>query len=187
MSQEAVSRNRERYDQTFALLDEARAKVLALLRTVTQAQADRRPAEGGWSIGEIAEHLALTERAYVGAVADLVANAPAHEYDYAEVLRKRTARVEDAGNVALTGKFVAPPELIPKQGKPLPDLIKGLEDVRTRSKEILAPCRDEDLGVKFFVHRLFGPITLYERLAIVAYHDHKHLEQMETVLAGLTS
>ena len=185
MRQEAVTRNRERYDQAFALLDEVRAKVLALLRTLTQAQAGKRPAENEWSIAEIADHLALTERAYMAGVADLAANADPNKFDYDEVLRSRRFRIEDLGDPAITGKFATPPQLLPTAGKPLPDLFRALDEARSQSKRILLPYRDQDLGIRFFHHPKVGPITLYERMANIAYHELKHLRQMERTLARL--
>lgn len=187
MHQEAVSRNRERYDQAFALLDDVRARVLALLRRLTQAQADRRPAENEWSIGEIADHLAVTEREYMAGVTDLAANAKPDECDYQDVLRTRPFRVEDLGDPAITGKFTTPAQLVPTARRPLPDLLRALGDARAQSQRTLAPYRDQDLGIKFFHHPKVGPITLYERMANIAYHESKHLQQMERTLARLTS
>ncbi len=187
MGGEAIARNRKRYDEAFALLDDARAKVLALLRAVTQAQTDRRPADHEWSIGEIADHLAITERAYMAGVADLAANAKPNEFDYEEVVRSRRFRVEDLGDPAVTGKFATPSQLLPAQGKPLAELLPGLDAARSESKRILAPYRDQDLGVKFFPHPKVGPITLYERMANIAYHELKHLNQMQCALARLSS
>lgn len=184
---ESVEGNRKRYDQAFALLDNVRDKVVALLRAVGQAQADRRPAESEWSIGEIADHLAITERTYMAAVAELAANAKPNEFDYEEVARNRRFRVEDLGDAAITGKFATPPQLLPTPGKALPELLRALEDARSQSQRILAPFRDQDLGTKFFHHPKVGPITLYERMANIAYHEWKHLNQMERVLARLSS
>ncbi len=183
MSGDGVARNRERFDQGFALLDDARGKVLALLRSVNQPQADRRPAEGEWSVGEIAHHLAITEREIMGKVADLAANAKPHEYDYNEVVKKRPFRIEDSWDVTKTGKATHPPQLTPTPGKPLPELIEGLQAARAHTKKILAPFREQDLSVRFYVHSRLGPMTLYERLAFTAYHDLKHLKQMERTLA----
>ncbi len=187
MPQETVTENRKRYDQAFALLDDVRAKILALLRTLTQAQADRRPAENEWSIGEIADHLAITERAYMAGVADLAANAKSNEFDYEEVVRTRRFRIEDLGDPDVTGKFTTPSQLLPAQGKPLAELLGGLEAARSESKRTLAPYRDQDLGIKFFPHPMVGPITLYERMANIACHELKHLHQMERALARLSS
>jgi len=50
---------------------------------------------------------------------------------------------------------------------------------------MLAPSRDEDLRVKFFAHPRLGTMTLYERMAQLAYHELKHLKQMERALAHL--
>lgn len=183
MAQDDVSRNRQRYDEAFTLLDDARGKVLALLRSVTQAQADRRPAEKEWSVGEVAHHLALTEREVMGQAAHLAATAKPNEYDYDDVVKKRPFRIEDSWDVGVTGKAEAPPQLVPTAARPLGELLQGLEEARAHTRRLLAPYRDQDLGVKFFLHRRVGPMTLYERLAFTAYHDLKHLRQMERALA----
>ncbi len=186
MNQDGVARNRERYDQAFALLDDVRGQVTAVLRTLTQAEAERRPAEDEWSLGEIADHLAITERAYVAVVADLAAHARPHEFDYRDVVGGRPFRIEDTWNVAVTGRLTTPPDLLPAQGKPLADLMRALQDARARSRQLLAPYRDEDLSVKFFVHPRLGTMTLYERMAQLAYHELKHLKQMERVFSRLS-
>lgn len=183
MSQAMVAKNRERYDQALALLDSVREQVMGLLGGVTQAQADRRPAEKGWSLGEIADHLAITERAYVAVVAHLAANAPRRQFDYQDIAAKRPFRIEDTWNVAVTGKLATPPELLPSPGKPLAELLRDLREARSHTRQILATHRDQDLSVKFFVHPRLGTMTLYERLAQLAYHELKHLKQMERVLA----
>ena len=187
MRQEAIEKHRKQFDEALARLDDVRAKVVALLCTLTQAQADRRPAEDEWSIGEIADHLALTERAYVGGVVDLAATAPPHEFAYQEVLRERKYRVEDLGDVTITGKFPTPPPLLPAAGKPLAELLQALEDARSETRRRLAPFRDQDLSLKFFRHPLLGPMTLYERLANIAYHEQKHVGQIERILSRLAS
>ena len=186
MSQQGVAENRGRYDRAFALLEDVREKVMALLRTITQAEADRRPAEKEWSLGEIADHLAITEREYMGVVAHLAANARPHEFDYGDVVRGRPFRIEDTWDVAITGKLTTPRELLPTPGKRLAELMRELRAARSQSKETLAPYRDQDLSVRFFVHPRLGTMTLYERMAQLAYHELKHLKQMERVLARLS-
>ena len=187
MGQGSVARNRERFDRAFALLDDVRARVTAVLHAITQPQADTRPAETEWSVGEIADHLAITERAYVGVVADLAAHANPHEFDYHEIVKNRPFRIEDTWNTEVTGKLPTPSELLPTRGRRLDELIQALQDARSSSRQILTPLRDEDLGVKFFVHPRLGIMTLYERIEQLAYHELKHLKQMEGVLSRLSS
>ncbi len=172
-----------RYDAAFVLIDEARGKVLALLASITQAQADRRPAEGEWSVGEIAHHIALWERDALRKLADTAATAKPHEYDYEDVLQKRPYRLEDSWDITIAGKGVHLPEWNPTPGKPLEELRQDLQAARAHTKQILAPFREQDLSVKFLPHRRLGPLTLYERVAFAAYHDLKHLKQMERALA----
>jgi hypothetical protein len=186
MHGEAVTKNRERYDQAFALLDYVRAQVVAVLRAASQAQADQRPAEDEWSLGEIADHLAITERAYMAVVVNLAAADTPPDADAQAALRNRPFRIEDTWNIAVTGKLKTPAELLPAPGKPLPELMRILQEARARSKEIMAPFRDQDLGLKLFVHPRLGTMTLYERMAQLAYHELKHLKQMERVLPRLS-
>ena len=174
-----------RYDATFALIDEARGKVLALLGTITQAQADRRPAGKEWSVGEIAHHVALWERDAMSKLADLAATAVPHEYDYEDVLKKRPYRLEDSWDITIAGKGVHLPEWNPTPGKPLEELRQDLQAARAHTKQVLAPFREQDLGVKFLPHRRLGPLTLYERVAFAAYNDLKHLKQMERALTAV--
>jgi len=185
MGQEGLARNRERYDQAFAVLDGVREKVVALLHSITQPQADRRPTEDEWALGEIADHLAITEGAYVAVVAHLAANAPPHEFDYRDVVKNRPFRIEDTWDVSVTGRLATPPDLLPTPGKSLAQLVRGLQEARAHSRRILAPFRDQDLSAKFFVHPRLGTMTLYERMAQLAYHELKHLKQMECTLARL--
>lgn len=172
-----------RYDETFALIDGARGKVLALLGTITQAEADRRPAENEWSVGEIAHHLALWERDAMGTLADAAATAVPHGYDHNEVAKARPYRLEDSWDVAVTGKGTHLPEWTPTRGRALDALRQDLQAARAHTRQSLAPFRDQDLSVRFVPHRRLGPLTLYERLAFAAYHDLKHLKQMERALA----
>jgi len=172
-----------RFDATMALIDEARHEVVALLGRITQAQADRRPAENEWSVGEIAHHLALWEGDTMPQVAALAAMAPPREYRYEDVVQRRPYRLEDSWDVTITGKGTHQPQWTPTPGRPLADLRRDLEAARAQTKAVLTPFRDQDLSLKFFAHRRLGPLTLYERVAFASYHDLKHLKQMERALA----
>ncbi len=172
-----------RYDKTFALVDEARGKVLALLGTITQDEADRRPGDHEWSVGEIAHHLALWERDAMGKLAAAAATAVPHEYDHNEAVKVRPYRLEDSWDVTVSGKGTHLPEWTPTRGKALAALRQDLQAARAHTREALAPFRDQDLSVKFVPHRRLGPLTVYERLAFAGYHDLKHLRQMERTLA----
>jgi hypothetical protein len=172
-----------RFDATVAFMDEVRTRVLALLDTVSQAEADRRPAEAEWSVGEIAHHIALWERDAMPKLADAVATATPHEHDHEDVLRRRPYRLEESWDIGIAGKGTHLPEWTPMGGRPLDELRRDLAAARAHTKEVLAPHRDRDLGVLFVTHRRLGPLTIYERMAFAAYHDLKHLRQMERALA----
>ena len=118
-------------------------------------------------------------------LADLAATAKPREHDHSEVLKKRPWRLEDSWDVTITGKGTHLPEWTPTRGKPLEELRQDLQAARTHTKRVLAPFRGQDLSVRFTMHRRLGPLTIYERLAFAAYHDLKHLKQMERTLAQI--
>ena len=72
-------------------------EVVAVFRTIDQAQAGRRPGENAWSLGEIADHLAITEREYLAVVARPAAQGTPHEFEYAKAVRRRPFRMETPG------------------------------------------------------------------------------------------
>src|SRR5262245_22020795 len=54
-----------------------RARTLNMVRDLSQAEADARPAPGRWSVGEVLDHLVLAERFFRGEVRQLVGLARA--------------------------------------------------------------------------------------------------------------
>ncbi|MGH7320089.1 MAG: DinB family protein, partial [Candidatus Rokuibacteriota bacterium] len=53
-------------------LEQVRIRTLALVEGVSQEELDRRPAGGGWSVGEVLDHLLRAEAANREQIAALV-------------------------------------------------------------------------------------------------------------------
>lgn len=171
------------FDAALQVPEKAREKVLTLLTGISQAQSERRPAPEEWSIGEIAHHLVLTERRVVVQIVDLIGAGQEEALDHAQVVARRPFPLEAWADVARSGKAKAPAELIPAAGLKIAGLMADLRAVREETRRTLMPYRQQDLGRLWYHHPRRGPLTLYERIAALGYHELKHLAQMERTLA----
>lgn len=173
------------FDAALEVAEGARAKVLAFLTAVTQAQSARRPAPEEWSIGETAHHLFLTERRLVGQVVEIVQAGREERLDHAQVVGGRPFPLEAWADVARSGKGKALAEVIPTAGLKMTGLIADLRAAREETRRTLMPYRRQDLSRLWYHHPRVGPLTLYERIAGLGYHELKHLAQMERTLARI--
>lgn len=181
----SVAENQERFDEAFRIADEARARTIALLRRVSQAESERRPEPTAWSLGEIAHHLVLTDLRTLYSVHATVAEGKLDEFTPEQVKAARPFPLADTADVAKTGKGTAPAFGVPTPGQSVTGLLGRLEQVRSLMKAELARLRDHDLGRLFVVHQRFGPLSLYDRIAFTAYHEQKHVAQMQRTAARL--
>jgi len=60
------------YHQSLTMLRLARAETLRLSAGVTQSQSDFSPGLGRWSVGEVLDHLLLSDKSYRGIFARLI-------------------------------------------------------------------------------------------------------------------
>ena len=181
----SVTENQKRFDEVFRTADEARARTVALLRRVSQADSEKKPEPTAWSLGEIAHHLILTDLRTLYSVHLSVAEGKLDEFTPEQVKAARPFPLADTGDVAKTGKGTAPAFAIPTPGQSVTSLLGRLEQIRGVMKAELARLRDQDLGRLFVVHQRFGPLSLYDRIAFTSYHEQKHVAQIERTAASL--
>jgi uncharacterized damage-inducible protein DinB len=174
-----TAENQKRFDEAFRVADEARARTLALLRRVSQADSEKRPEPGAWSIGEIAHHLILVDIRTTAQFLESVGTGKTGEYTPEQVQAARPFPLPDIADVTKSGKGKAPAAIEPSPGQDLRDLTDRLERARQIMRAELRRFRDRDLGVLFVPHARMGPLTLYERIAFTGYHEQKHIGQME--------
>jgi len=175
----SVVENQKRFDEAFRIADEARARTLALLRTVSQADSEKRPEPGAWSIGEIAHHLIMVDVRTTAQFLDSVGAGKEGEYTPEQVRAARPFPLPDIADVAKSGRGKAPAAIEPTPGQDIRDLGDRLEKARQVMRAELRRFRDRDLGGLFVPHARMGPLTLYERIAFTGYHEQKHIAQME--------
>ena len=141
------------------LIDEQRARLLAILDGVSEEQAAFRPAPDQWSIADVLRHVIAAEEG-VALIVESLARGVAPE-----------------GQRALGSH-------IPDEGQPLAALIERLRAAR---RDLLAQVRgwpaSPDLAATF-EHPFFGPLNCKGWVAFQRLHDADHIGQLEQIKAA---
>ena len=169
----------ERFEQAFQIADTARQNVIAFLSNVTQEKSQIRPDGDQWSIGEIAHHLILVEKRFRNLILKIVSEDQQESFLIDEVLSKRSFKLEDAVDATKIGKGRAPDSLLPLEGLEITKITAQLVALREETRSQLANLRTANLDNSWWKHPKLGPLTLYELIRYMGYHETRHLAQMK--------
>jgi hypothetical protein len=162
-------------------LEAVRAEVLRDIDGLSQAQADWKPGEKDWSVGEIVHHLTIAEIATGKLTTKLTREAeasgalkpfPADLREFAD-LRADSAAAADA-----------PPVVWPERGKPIAGLIADMKATRDRSRQSVEKLATVDPRLLVFKHFRLGDLDLSQWWQLQAQHDGIHLRQIREVKAA---
>ena len=156
-------------------LQAVRADVLREVEGLSQRQADWKPGDKEWSVGEVVDHLTIAEVATGKLTTKLLKEAAAggasavFPHDMTEL-----AAPPDFP----PGPMEAPPVVWPGHGKPIGELLAAMKAARERSQqsvEKLALCDPRQL---VFRHFRLGELDLGQWWRLQARHDRIHLAQI---------
>jgi hypothetical protein len=162
-------------------LQAVRTQVIEEADGLSQAQADWKPGEKDWSVGEIIDHLTIAEVAT------------------GKLTSKLTKEADAAGGAGsfpadLTafaplppmppGPMEAPPVVWPSHGKPIGELLAGMRATRERSRQSIERLATVDPRRLRFKHFSFGDLDLGQWWTLQASHDGIHLGQLREVKAA---
>ena len=159
-------------------LQAARAEVLGEVEGLSQAQADWRPSERDWSVGEVVHHLTIAEIATGKLTTKLTREAeaagrlapfPADLTQFAPLPASPTEAAE------------APAVVWPERGKPIEELIAGMKATRARSRQSIERLATVDPRTMSFKHFRLGDLDLGQWWTLQAEHDVIHLGQLRQI------
>ena len=162
-------------------LERVRADVLREVEGLSQAQADWRPADKEWSVGEIVHHLTIAEIATGKLTTKLTREAdaagtlqpfPADLRELRPLVAERAAGAE------------APPVVWPEHGKPIGTLVTDMKATRERSRQSIEKLATVDPRALMFKHFRLGDLDLSQWWRLQAQHDGIHLRQIRDVKAA---
>ncbi|MBI2153937.1 MAG: DinB family protein [Candidatus Rokubacteria bacterium] len=162
-------------------LEAVREKVLKEVEGLSQAQADWRPSDTDWSVGEILHHLTLAE------------------INTGKLTSKLIKEVTAAGKLAPfppdlkafaplppspPGPAEAPPVVRPEKGHPIGQLLADMKATRERSRQSIERLASVDSRPLTWKHFALGELNLAQWWMLQARHDADHLQQLRAVKAS---
>ena len=155
-------------------LHESRDALLEAIAQVSETQAAFKPTPDCWSIGEVMEHLAVTEHGMYRLIS-------AH-YEQLEGPAKigREYEILETRGIDRSRKFTAPERVQPKGRYPsLAAALAQFQSNRETTIRYIETCAD-DLRLRATNHPA-GRMTCLECLAVLITHPLRHLAQIREV------
>jgi len=162
-------------------LQSVRMEVLKEVEGLSQAQADWKPGEKEWSVGEVVHHVTVAEIATGKLTTKLTKDADARGVPAGFPSDLTEFRDVPAGP---PGPAAAPPVVWPEHGKPIGELIAGMKAARERSRQSVEKLATVDPRPLVFKHFRLGDLDLAQWWTLQAQHEGTHLEQIRAVKAA---
>jgi uncharacterized damage-inducible protein DinB len=162
-------------DRLLALLRESRQIFLGSFAGVSDEQSRRRPAEGCWSVLDCAEHVAGAETFMLGLLQGArrprPAGAPNREEMFLQRMTDRSRKAESPQGGRPRGRFAN-----------LEEACRQFEISRAGTIGFVQE-NTEDLRSTEVTHPLpmFGDVSAYEMVIIIAKHAERHALQIEEI------
>lgn len=159
-------------------LQSVRSELLKEAEGLSQAQADWRPAEPEWSVGEILHHLTLAEVGTGKLTSKLLKEASQPLPPFPADLKAFTPVPPPP-----PGPAQAPEVVYPERGHPLERLLADLKTIRERSRQSIERLAGVDPRGLRWRHFTLGEMDLAQFWLLHVRHESDHLEQLRTVKA----
>ncbi len=194
--------------QRLQRLRETRQQTLEMVRGLSQDEIDFAP-PGGWSVGQILDHLRRADLTYSGEIRRLIelkrsGKRPTITVGLAE-MEFRVPWVprsllpladiplavfnyflpESAREFFLRNPVVpaeSPAVLKPEAGGTKDDLIDGLRDSLSATELLFLQNLDLEFGELRYYHPLFGYNNAYDILRLMTAHEERHQKQLKRIL-----
>lgn len=180
MSEIPVQPERER---AMNYLEATRAQFIEMTAGRTPAQWRFKPAGGErWSLGELAEHLAVTERGVLLSIRRSLSGPSATAEEKAATSGRDERLLRGLPD---RSRKVLAPEAVRPMGR-FAGLAQTVEEFKARREEtmrLLETTENDLLREHVLPHPVLGPLDVYQWVLFLAAHCDRHLQQMKEVTA----
>ena len=159
----------------------ARAEILKEAEGLSQAQADWRPSDRDWSIGEVLHHLTLAENATGKLTTKLLREAEA-----AGTLRPYPADLKAFAPLPRLPKPLpeTPRHIWPEKSHPLGQLLTDMKSTRDWSRQSIERLGSVDPRPLTWKHEFGMVLDLGQWWRLMVNHDRMHVQQIRAVKAS---
>lgn len=167
-----------RMQELLNFIDEQYAAFRAAAEAVPDADRERQPEPGRWSVAQVVDHVSRVEAACAQIVAGLVAEARAR----GTAAETETGSVIAQSILAKTSnrarKLQAPEMAYPADDARFADAMAALETAHGRVRETFAAADGVALDTVRFTHPALGPLDAYQWGVAVGGHEARHALQI---------
>ena len=165
-------------------LDRERADLDRAIATVSADLHTKRPSAEAYSVAEVVNHLAITDRRVTALLTKVAGDARANgampDGETAPIVS--TIKV---GHVLDRTAKIRNPRGDPPADCNVADGLVALDAARNDLKALLRQPDLPNLGAVTAPHPAFGPLTGYEWVAFMAAHTHRHADQIREIAGQL--
>jgi len=165
--------------EIYEQIDDTRARLLAAVEGLSEAQHSFSPAPERWSVAQLVEHLSIVEGNVAALLDKLLGKAEeagaATPGDFGPV------SIEEFVERSRTAKYEAPERIRPTGVLPVADSLARLCESRTVIRALRPRVERADGRAVRFPHPAWGPLDLYQWLLFVGAHEDRHLSQIEAL------
>lgn len=164
------------------LMKESLAECLSSIENLTEAQWNYRPSPIRWSVGLVAEHILLTERALFSTMEKALAEKP--NPDWESKTAGKAAFIERV-MPNRTRQAQAPIEVQPAGKLTREEAIRQFKEVRAKTLQF-AEKTDLPLKAHTYDHPfpVFNTLSAYDWLLYIPLHNQRHNKQIAEVKAS---
>ncbi len=161
------------------MLSESSAAFEDAVAGVSKDDAARKPSDGGWSVTEVAEHVAVAEEQMFFALTERfrpIAEAAPDELKENRIVNtilNRNAKMRSPEPTCPSGRFGS-----------LTDALAHFRACRARTIHYVEQCKDNQRN-RSVKHPHAGIITGYEYMLIIANHPARHAAQIRDLRSAM--
>jgi hypothetical protein len=168
-------------------LDRIHERLTATVAPLAEALFERQPADGGWSVAQILQHLCLVEERVFKDLEKAVSRPPrkisfVRRFVPTAIVSSRLVRVKAPQAVNPEAK-AAPEEVLSLPGKD--EAIANYNRARNDLKNLCTTQGEDRFRQIVFKHPFLGEIDGVAAVSFVGYHERRHYKQIHEVLRKL--
>ena len=164
-----------------------RARLRATVDAIDPSRLDRAPSGGGWSVIGVLEHLSIVEGKIAGLIRKLATEARAADAAKETETSAILPAIDVARFLDRTRKLDAPRSSQPTSTTTVTQAWQTLDATRADLRDAIDAADGLALGAIAFPHIYFGPLNVYEWIALVGAHEARHADQVREIAATLAA
>ena len=158
-------------------LVESTKSLMNILSSVSQEKFNKKPEEGGWTVGMTVEHLIKVEYGTLKLFSGPVEKSGRNPKQKIEKIQERLLDFD----TAMTAYGPIIPDEKPKDKS---KALGKIQDIRQKLTGLIEIVDLEEM-VTGFEHPLFGYLTRVEWIYFNIYHSRRHINKIERVISSI--